>query len=193
KVALSIENALKYRQAESSATTDYLTGLPNARSLFLHLDAELARSRRTGSPLAVLVGDLNGFKRVNDRLGHLEGNRLLQRVARALREQCRDYDYIARMGGDEFVAVLPGLQPEAVLAKAAKLCEAVEREGKSARMGEALTMSLGEAHYPADGGDAEQLLAEADRRMYQEKQTHRKRRETASIAWSSGLPTPALQ
>lgn len=193
KVALSIENALKYRQAESSATTDYLTGLPNARSLFLHLDAELARSRRSGSPLAVLVGDLNGFKRVNDRLGHLEGNRLLQRIARVLKEQCRDYDYIARMGGDEFVAVLPGLQPEAVLAKAAQLCEAVEREGKAARLGEALSMSIGQAHFPSDGADAEQLLAEADRRMYKEKRTHRKWRETAAIAWPAGLPTAALQ
>lgn len=193
KVALSVENALKYRQAESSATTDYLTGLPNARSLFLHLDGELARSRRTGAPLAVLVGDLNGFKQVNDRLGHLEGNRLLKIVARALREQCREYDYIARMGGDEFVAVLPGLQPEAVLAKAAQFCETVERAGRIARLPDGLSMSIGEAHYPSDGADAEQLLAEADRRMYKQKQAHRRRRETAVRAWTSGLPTPALQ
>ena len=76
KVGLAIENALKYRQVESSATTDYLTGLPNARSLFLHLDAELARCRRTGVPLTLLVCDLDGFKQVNDRFGHLEGNRV---------------------------------------------------------------------------------------------------------------------
>lgn len=77
KVAMSIENALKYRQAESSASTDFLTGLYNARSLFLHLDGELARCRRMNTPLAVLVSDLDGFKQVNDRFGHLEGNKLV--------------------------------------------------------------------------------------------------------------------
>jgi putative nucleotidyltransferase with HDIG domain len=82
KVALSIENALKYRQAERSATTDFLTQLPNARSLFLHLDRELARSKRFNVPLAVLVCDLDGFKQLNDKLGHLEGNRVLSGVAR---------------------------------------------------------------------------------------------------------------
>src|SRR5207253_7029324 len=78
KVALSVENALKYRMAESSATTDYLTGLPNARALFLHLDSELARCRRSRTPLAVLVCDLDGFKQINDKSGHLEGNRVLR-------------------------------------------------------------------------------------------------------------------
>ncbi|MBV9339478.1 MAG: diguanylate cyclase, partial [Acidobacteria bacterium] len=109
KVALSVENALKYQQAENSATTDYLTGLPNARSLFVHLAQELARCRRTGSSLAVMVCDLDGFKQVNDRFGHLEGNRVLRLFAQALKESCREYDYVARMGGDEFVVVAPGL------------------------------------------------------------------------------------
>ncbi len=110
KLALSIENALRFQQAESSASTDYMTGLPNARSLFLHLDGELARCRRLNSPLVVLVCDMNGFKQVNDQYGHLEGNRLLHSVAKKLKESCREYDYVARMGGDEFVLVLPGLQ-----------------------------------------------------------------------------------
>ena len=74
KVSLTIENALKFQQAAISATTDALTSLPNARSLFLHLDAEFARAADT-SALAVLVCDLDGFKQVNDRFGHLEGNR----------------------------------------------------------------------------------------------------------------------
>jgi len=78
KVALSVENTLKYQQAESSATTDYLTGLPNARSLFMHLAQELARCRRNKAALAVLVCDVDGFKQINDSFGHLEGDKLLR-------------------------------------------------------------------------------------------------------------------
>ena len=107
KVSLTVENAMEFQKVAISATTDGLTSLPNARSLFLHLDAELARCQRTGMELAVLVCDLDGFKQVNDRFGHLEGNKVLKLVAKGLRECCREYDYVARMGGDEFVLVLP--------------------------------------------------------------------------------------
>ncbi|MBL8216879.1 MAG: diguanylate cyclase [Bryobacterales bacterium] len=169
KVALSIENALKYRQAESSASTDYLTGLYNARSLFLHLDSELARCRRLESPLAVLVSDLDGFKQVNDRFGHLEGNKLLQRVAHKLKESCREYDCVARMGGDEFVLVLPGLTADAVKAMLPRLRDTVKSAGKEVLQEDVIGFSVGEAYFPADGNDAEQLLGEADRRMYQVK------------------------
>ena len=85
KMALAIENALKYQQAESSATTDYLTELPNARSLFLELDRELARCKRKETSLTVMVCDMDGFKQINDRFGHLEGNRVLRLFAQALK------------------------------------------------------------------------------------------------------------
>src|SRR6202166_3708915 len=100
KVALSVENALKYQQAESSATTDFLTGLPNARSLFMHLAQEVSRCRRTKTPLAVLVCDIDGFKQINDSFGHLEGDKLLREFSARLKDACRGYDYVARMGGD---------------------------------------------------------------------------------------------
>src|ERR1700676_85593 len=109
KMALAIENAMKYEQAESSAVTDYLTGLPNARSLFLQLDRELARCKRDNKTLTVMVADLDGFKQINDRFGHLEGNRVLRLFAHSLKETSREYDYVARMGGDEFVVIAPGL------------------------------------------------------------------------------------
>ncbi|MBL8230065.1 MAG: diguanylate cyclase [Bryobacterales bacterium] len=169
KVALSIENALKYRQAESSASTDYLTGLFNARSLFLHLDGEIARCKRLEHPLAILVSDLDGFKQVNDRFGHLEGNRLLQRVAQRLKESCREYDCVARMGGDEFVMVLPGLSKEGVRSLIPRLRETVKEAGREVLHEDVIGFSVGEAYYPVDGVDAERLLAEADRRMYQFK------------------------
>jgi predicted signal transduction protein with EAL and GGDEF domain len=83
KVALSVENALKYQQAESSATTDFLTGLPNARSLFVHLAQEVARCRRMKTSLAVMVCDIDGLKKINDSFGHLEGRQAAARVQHA--------------------------------------------------------------------------------------------------------------
>ena len=166
KVSLAIENALRYQLAEDSATTDYLTMLPNARSLFLRLDSELARCRRTLEPMTVLVCDVDGFKMVNDRFGHLEGNKVLRHVADVLRENCREYDYVARMGGDEFVILLPGSDRDAVLRRISEFqsiaCDAGGTVG-------VVNLSVGESFYPDDGSDAEQLLAEADRRMYKSK------------------------
>ncbi len=170
KMALAIENALKYQQAESSATTDYLTGLPNARSLFLQLDRELARCKRDNSALTVMVGDMDGFKQINDRFGHLEGNRVLRLFAQALKDSCREYDYVARMGGDEFVVIAPGLLADAAAKKAYQLRELAKQAGIEVCAEEILSLSVGQAMYPEDGKDAEELLAEADRRMYQEKQ-----------------------
>jgi diguanylate cyclase (GGDEF)-like protein/putative nucleotidyltransferase with HDIG domain len=170
KVALSIENALKYQQAESSASTDYMTGLPNARSLFLHLDGELARCRRQNSPLVVLVCDMNGFKQVNDKFGHLEGNKVLHKVALKLKESCREYDYVARMGGDEFVLVLPGLRLDQVQQKVQRLRAITAEAGREVCGTETLGLSVGHSLFPEDGNDADQLLSEADRRMYTAKQ-----------------------
>ncbi|MBS0172967.1 MAG: diguanylate cyclase, partial [Nitrospira sp.] len=188
KVALSIENALRYRQAEDSATVDYLTSLPNARALFQHLDAELARARRTGQQVAVLVSDLDGFKQVNDRFGHLEGNKLLRAVARGLKEACREYDFVARMGGDEFVMILPGITGEPLEARCAKLRAIAVQAGVEICGSEMLGMSIGAAIYPVMGTDAEALLAEADRRMYQQKSENKQRIAAASVAWQAPAP-----
>jgi diguanylate cyclase (GGDEF)-like protein/putative nucleotidyltransferase with HDIG domain len=172
KLGFTIENALKYRLAEDSATTDYLTGLPNARSLFLHLDREIARCKRSNLALAVFVSDLNGFKQVNDRFGHFQGNKLLQMFAEALKASCREYDYAARMGGDEFIVIAPGLNREGAADMAQRLETIIAEVGKSV-CGEGLvSVSIGQAFYPEDGTNAEHLLAEADRRMYAVKNSH---------------------
>ncbi len=189
KVALSIENALRFRQAEDSATVDYLTSLPNARALFQHLDAELARSRRSGQPVAILGCDLDGFKQVNDRFGHLEGNKLLRAVARGLKEACREYDYVARMGGDEFVLVLPGIAAGMIEARGSKFLSIAVDAGREICGAEILGMSIGAAMFPQDGSDAEELLAEADRRMYEQKRSRKLREAAATQAWQS--PTPS--
>ncbi len=186
KTALSLENALKYQQAESSATTDYMTGLPNARSLFLHLDHELARCKRSQSTVTVMVTDLDGFKQINDRFGHLEGNRVLRLFAQNLKDVCREYDYVARMSGDEFVLVLPGLSADAALTRTGQLMELAKAVGREVTGEEILSLSVGQSSYPGDGLDAEQLLAEADRRMYVVKQHHH--RETG-LAQAAGSPS----
>ena len=172
KVALSVENALKYQQAESSATTDYLTGLPNARSLFVHLAQEVARCRRMKTTLAVLVCDIDGFKQINDSFGHLEGDKLLREFTTRLKDVCRGYDYVARMGGDEFVITAPGLTPEAAKEKAERLNLAAIESGRHVCGRDLITLSVGMAFCPEDGTDVERLLAEADRRMYSMKQIH---------------------
>jgi diguanylate cyclase (GGDEF)-like protein/putative nucleotidyltransferase with HDIG domain len=197
KISLTIENSLKFQQAAISATTDALTSLPNARSLFLHLDAELARARRNGERLAVLVCDLDGFKQVNDRFGHLEGNRVLKLVAAGLRECCREYDYVARMGGDEFVLVLPGFQTQDLHGKVQSLEHVVIEAGVAVCGERLLNISIGAAFGPEHGSDAEGLLAEADRRMYLAKQTHKRMassvsEDLAALAASLGdEPAPA--
>ena len=170
KVGMTIDHLLRLEAAESTATTDFLTDLPNARSLFIHLDSELARRSRNGESVTVLVTDLDGFKSVNDRFGHLEGNRLLKAVAQTLKLNCREYDYVARMGGDEFVLVLPGLKREDLLARTSRISSMIADTSREVIGEDIVGISIGAVHAPEDGRDAETLLGEADRRMYQMKE-----------------------
>jgi diguanylate cyclase (GGDEF)-like protein/putative nucleotidyltransferase with HDIG domain len=172
RVALFIENALKYREAESSATVDFLTGMANARALSMHLEQELARSKREESTMAVIVCDLNGFKEVNDRFGHLAGDRLLKLLAAAMTGVCREYDYAARMGGDEFVIVAPNMTEAAVADRMRILNGLAKKAGQNTCGADSLSLSAGAAFYPRDGTTGEQLLAEADRKMYAAKRRH---------------------
>jgi diguanylate cyclase (GGDEF)-like protein/putative nucleotidyltransferase with HDIG domain len=170
KVGMTIDHLLRLEAAESTATTDFLTDLPNARSLFVHLDSELARRARTGETVTVLVTDLDGFKAVNDRFGHLEGNRLLKAVAQCLKQSCREYDYVARMGGDEFVLVLPGLHKADLVGRVTRISTMITEAAREVIGEDMIGISIGAVHAPEDGGDAETLLSEADRRMYQMKE-----------------------
>jgi diguanylate cyclase (GGDEF)-like protein/putative nucleotidyltransferase with HDIG domain len=174
KVALAIENALQHRLLETSITTDYLTNLPNARSLFMALDHEVSRAQRESGTLAVVVCDLDGFKQVNDRFGHLTGNKVLRVVANGLRERCDPHDYVARMGGDEFVMLIAGGDEESLDRKVEAMRAVVRKAGEIAPEPCPLSLSVGVAHYPEDGSDAEELLAEADRRMYKNKRLRKK-------------------
>ena len=177
RVALFIENALKYREAEHSATIDYLTGMANARALSMHLEQELARCKREEASMAVMVCDLDGFKEINDRYGHLAGDKVLKLFANLVRGVCRTYDYAARMGGDEFVIVAPNISPRTVSERAQLLSALAQQAGREVCGKDFLSLSLGAAFYPEDGLDTEKLLAEADRRMYAVKTVHHEDRQ----------------
>ena len=174
KIGASIENAVKYQAASDSATTDYLTGLPNARSLFLQLDAEVARCKRERSRLAVLVCDLDGFKQINDEFGHLAGNEVLESFGGQLKLVCREYDYVSRMGGDEFVLIAPGLKRDGVEEICARIHAVASKGALEICRGIELSVSVGVAFYPDDTEDAAQLLVEADKRMYVRKKDHQR-------------------
>jgi diguanylate cyclase (GGDEF)-like protein/putative nucleotidyltransferase with HDIG domain len=173
KIAASIDNAIKYQAAADSAKVDFLTGLPNARSLFLHLDSEIARCVRENGCLAAILCDLNGFKALNDKFGHLAGNRVLEAFASKLRSACRQYDFISRMGGDEFVLVIPGMGRKAVQELCRRVNEAAAESAGEICPGGLLSASVGAAYFPDDAQDAEQLLVEADKRMYANKKLRR--------------------
>jgi diguanylate cyclase (GGDEF)-like protein len=177
KAAITIEHALELSEALHSAQTDALTGVANTRALFLHLDAELSRCARSGEALTVLVLDLDGFKQVNDRFGHLSGNRVLRTVADTLKSGSRDYDLVARMGGDEFVVIMPGLDASCVSQKSDELARLLRRACAECIGEDTVSVSIGRATYPGDGADAEDLLASADRDMYAVKSSHRLSRD----------------
>lgn len=187
KAGLTIENAMQFCQARQSAVTDELTGLPNFRSLLLHLNLEISRCFSAAEELTVLVMDLNGFKGVNDRFGHLTGNRLLQGVANSLRACCRDTDYVARLGGDEFVVTVPNLKGTELDAFIHRLQRAVTATGILFCGESSLSASVGSATVSRDGTDAETLLARADENMYDAK------RSGISVTRSQEEVVPTLQ
>ncbi len=169
KTGLAAENALKYQHAEGSSTTDYLTGLPNARSLFLQLDRELARCERDDSRLTVMVCDLRGFKQINSRFGKEQGDRVLRAFAEKLQSTCRKYDHVARMSGDEFVVIAPEMPEEAMQTRAKQLREMAQQVGIAVTGEDVMSVDVGYASYPDDAAEAESLLEKADRKMYAEK------------------------
>jgi diguanylate cyclase (GGDEF)-like protein len=193
KTALWVENALAFQKAESSATTDCLTELPNARSLFIHLDREIARCQRLKTEVLVMVCDLNGFKKINDRFGHFAGNRILRLFASSLHGSCREYDYVARMSGDEFVIIAPGMGFSAAVARGLCLSEMAAAASREVCGEDMLSLCMGIAMFPCDGNDAEKLLAEADRRMYIEKQLHHAGRQRGDSTPIIVQDTPVIQ
>ena len=152
------------------ATHDPLTMLPNRSLFYEHLDQALRRARRNKSRLAVFFLDLDGFKSVNDLLGHDQGDKLLQEVAARFSEALRSSDIVARLGGDEFAFVCENLStPDDAAIIAEKLLISLSRKIKMSGHEIAISGSIGISLFPEDGGEARDLLRFADAAMYRVK------------------------
>jgi diguanylate cyclase (GGDEF)-like protein/putative nucleotidyltransferase with HDIG domain len=171
QAAAVIHNALVFEHTQEASLTDPLTGLPNTRSMFLHLSRELSRAARLKAEVSLLVMDLNDFKEINDSFGHQVGDRALRDVSQMLQATIRPYDMCVRYAGDEFIVVLVGCGREEAESKKLELQQAVERIVFEPRPGKVvpLSISAGAAVFPADGDSYESLLAKADSRMYHDK------------------------
>jgi diguanylate cyclase (GGDEF)-like protein/PAS domain S-box-containing protein len=166
---------------------DALTGLPNRSLFYDRLTHELARARRhDGRRLAVLFLDLDQFKVVNDTLGHAAGDRLLIEIAGRLRQTVRESDTVARVGGDEFTFLLPGIDRAEDAARAAqKILDAVSRPIEVGGHPLYVTTSIGISLYPADGEEPEALLSSADIAMYRAKEQGRNGFQLSSPAMNA--------
>jgi diguanylate cyclase (GGDEF)-like protein len=171
KISLIAELEKEKTRAYQLASHDYLTGIPN-RMLFNELaSAELSRAKRSDNYYALFFLDLDGFKRINDTLGHAVGDALLQEVAQRLRVSLREYDLVARLGGDEFVVLLSNIKYQSQIADIAdKLVKAVGAPYRNMAGHDVNTsLSVGIALFPEDAHNIDELLSKADTAMYAAK------------------------
>ena len=158
------------RRLMRMSRVDELTGLYNLRALKEQLPTRLGPAARTGRRMAVLMMDIDGFKTVNDRLGHGVGNELLKEVANLLRFAVRVGDEPFRFGGDEFVLLLSDADPEGAMVVASRIQDIYRSMGQTLRGTDVtVTFSIGMAIFPDDGATPEALLARADEALYEAK------------------------
>jgi diguanylate cyclase (GGDEF)-like protein len=167
--ALAIRNAALLDQVGKLAHTDSLTGLANRRVFEDALAREVARSKRTGAPVSLVLVDVDHFKSVNDSYGHQCGDEVLRAVAETLAGACREGDLPARYGGEEFAVLLPGCPPREAYRVAQRLATAV-REGD---LPVPVTISAGVAGMPMNAATADALLTAADTALYAAKNSGR--------------------
>jgi diguanylate cyclase (GGDEF)-like protein len=169
--ALALDTVLHLQRVEALSVTDDLTGLYNSRYLDQVLRRESKRASRSGRPLSLLFIDLDGFKSVNDKHGHLCGSRALVEAASVIRRCARETDVPARFGGDEFALVLPDTGSEGAVAVAERLRERIAAHAFLANEGLtiSLTASVGVATLPDVAASAEGLIKAADTAMYRVK------------------------
>ena len=174
RLAAAVASSLALERMFREAQSDPVTGLPNVRAAMQRLDLEISRASRGDLPLAVLFLDIDRLKPVNDRYGHRAGDQLLAETARRLSAAMRRYDFLARVGGDEFLAILPGLRPADIAVRVEHLRRAIAGRGVTVLPGTVIdaSVSIGAASFPLDGVESDALVAVSDRRMYADKRGH---------------------
>jgi diguanylate cyclase (GGDEF)-like protein len=171
-----LQRSLMHQQLQAAARTDAKTGLLNAAAWQREADTEISRATRTDESLALLLIDIDHFKRVNDAYGHLAGDQVLVGVAGTLNNQLRDYDVIGRFGGEEFVVLLPSADILEACRVAERLRNRVRRLSVPADdESVSVTISVGVALFRTHGHDLLELLASADLALYRAKQSGRDR------------------
>lgn len=157
----------EWKTLRAHAITDPLTGLFNRRFLADMLSRQIGRASHSGETLSIVMMDLEGFKSINDRLGHLAGDRVLVRTAAVIRDSLRPGDFACRWGGDEFVAVLPQVDLLGSLAVAERIRKNTSESSLPPRRGLKLGLYYGASSFPYDGKSIDELIHSADHRLYQ--------------------------
>jgi diguanylate cyclase (GGDEF)-like protein/putative nucleotidyltransferase with HDIG domain len=183
QLAVALHNARAYQVALEQAITDGLTGLKTHRYFMEALDREWRRSTRSGQVFSVIMIDLDGFKQVNDRHGHLEGDKVLTAVANLLNDRVRQSNVVARYGGDEFAIMLPEARTDQAEILAERLRSSIESDRYLAAHG--VTASFGIATFPQHGPTQEEILRVADSGMYLAKHQKGNRVRVASLTLAS--------
>lgn len=155
------------------ARRDELTGVGNYRALHERLSEEISRHGRRSREFALVLLDLDGFKQINEEHGHLEGDRLLAEIGRALEEEVRREDSVFRQGGDEFAVIAPETGTEEAEEVAARLCGRIRQRGFGNDEARPVSAAAGIALFPADGGSGEELLSSADLDLFSAKRSSR--------------------
>ncbi|HTS86988.1 MAG TPA: GGDEF domain-containing protein [Gemmatimonadales bacterium] len=166
---IALKNAQLVEQLQSAASTDPLTGLSNRRAMEERLAAELSRTQRHSIRTSVVMLDVDRFKEVNDSMGHAAGDRLLLELARILKQQCRSLDAVGRMGGDEFLVILPMTTCEETGSFVARVQRAVAFLEKTHPEFGRPSLSMGIAEAPRHGDTPDAILGAADAALYRAK------------------------
>lgn len=170
------------KRLETLATIDPLTGIFNRRSWFSRAEQEVSRARRMKHPLSLMFLDLDRFKEINDTHGHLTGDRVICAVIAKLREKLRDYDIFGRVGGEEFVVLLPEAAMKSAREVAQRACDACATIQIKSEHGLVFpTASFGVAELTGEGDTLDALLRRADKAMYQAKRDGRNRVSCAPL------------